>query len=223
VTVNGPISTIIAGSDVICIGATTQMNPATGGTWISNNPDIATIDPLTGVVTGVAEGQATFVFTPDDTGCPSEDSDPVSVSPTPTATLFESELCIGAMTILSPTIGGTWTSSDPSIATVLDNGEVTTLAPGIVTFTFTETASGCASADATDPLTITDCINPDFNATFVDIPVDGDVSTNDATPPGTTYANTPPVLTSSPGGSIFDLTVNPDGTYTFVTEILILQ
>ena len=220
VTVNGPISTIIAGSDVICIGATTQMNPATGGTWISNNPDIATIDPLTGVVTGVAEGQATFVFTPDDTGCPSEDSDPVSVSPTPTATLFESELCIGAMTILSPTIGGTWTSSDPSIATVLDNGEVTTLAPGIVTFTFTETASGCASADATDPLTITDCINPDFNATFVDIPVDGDVSTNDATPPGTTYANTPPVLTSSPAGSIFDLTVNPDGTYTFVTDMI---
>ncbi len=220
VTVNGPATTIITGSDVICIGATTTMSPTTGGTWISNNTDVATIDPATGVVTGVGEGQATFVFTPDDTGCPSDDSDPVSVSPAPTAELFESDLCIGATTVLSPTTGGTWTSSDPTIASVLANGEVTAHAPGIVTFTFTETASGCASADATEPLTITDCINPDFNATFVDIPVDGDVSTNDGTPAGTTYANTTPILTSSPAGSIFTLSVNPDGTYTFVTDMI---
>jgi uncharacterized protein YjdB len=220
VTVNGPATTIITGPDVICIGATTTMSPTSGGVWVSNDTNIATIDPTTGVVTGVAEGSTTFVFTPNDTGCPSDDSDPVSVSPAPTATLFDATLCIGAKTVLSPTENGTWTSSDPTIATVLDNGEVTALAPGVVTFTFTETATGCASADATDPLTITDCLNPDFNATFVDVPVDGDVSTNDASPVGTTYAGAPPVLTSSPVGAIFDLDVNSDGTYTFITNTI---
>jgi uncharacterized protein YjdB len=219
VTVNGPATTIITGVDVICIGATTTMSPTSGGVWVSNDPLVASIDPSTGVVTGLTEGIATFVFTPTDTGCPSDDSDPVSVSPAPAATLFESTLCIGANTILSPTENGTWTSSDPAIATVLDNGEVTALAPGIVTFTFTETATGCASADATDPLTITDCLSPDFNATFVNVSVDGDASTNDGAPVGSTYGPTP-VLTSSPSGAIFTLTVNSDGTYSFVSDMI---
>ncbi|MFT4534840.1 MAG: hypothetical protein ACJA1A_001858 [Saprospiraceae bacterium] len=219
VTVNGPATTIITGSDVICIGATTTMSPTSGGVWVSNDTNIATIDATTGVVTGIAEGSTTFVFTPNDTGCPSDDSDPVSVSPSPTATLLESNLCVGANTILSPTENGTWTSSDPSIATVLDNGEVTALAPGIVTFTFTETASGCASADATDPLTITDCLKPDFNATFVNISVEGDASTNDGVPVGSTYGPTP-VLTGSPAGAIFTLTVNSDGTYSFISDMI---
>ena len=219
VTVNGPATTIITGSDVICIGATTTMSPTSGGVWVSNDTNIATIDPTTGVVTGVGEGTTTFVFTPNDTGCASDNSDPVSVSPSPTATLFESDLCVGANTVLSPTENGTWTSSDPSIATVLDNGEVTALAPGEVTFTFTETASGCASADATDPLTITDCLNPDFNATFVNVEVEGDASTNDGVPVGSTYGPTP-VLTGSPAGSIFTLTVNSDGTYSFISDMV---
>lgn len=219
VTVNGPATTIITGSDVICIGATTTMSPTSGGVWVSNDTNIATINAATGVVTGIAEGSTTFVFTPDDTGCPSDDSDPVSVSPAPTAILSETDLCVGANTILSPTEGGTWSSSDPTIASVLDNGEVTALAPGEVTFTFTEAASGCASADATDPLTITDCINPDFNATFVNISVEGDASTNDGAPVGSTYGSTP-LLTSNPVGAIFNLSVSSNGTYTFVSDMI---
>jgi len=218
VTVNGPATTIILGSDVICIGATTNMSPSTGGGWVSSNPLVATIDS-SGLVTGISEGTVTFVFTPSDTGCPSDDSDPVSVSPTPTAEIFDTDLCIGATTILSPTTGGTWASSDETVASVLDNGEVTAIAPGIVTFTFTETASGCASASATAPLTITDCINPDFNATFVDIPVNGDASTNDGAPVGSTYGPNP-VLTGNPAGAVFDLTINSDGTYTFVSDMI---
>lgn len=219
VTVNAPAATVLAGAPVICINGFSQMNPNSGGTWTSSDPSIATITNA-GLVTGVTEGCVTFIFTPSDTGCPSAPSDELCVSPSPDAVITGlSEICIGANTTLSPTEGGTWTSSDPGVATVTDNGIVTAHAAGVVTFTFSETATGCNSASATDPVTITNCINPDFNATFVNIPVDGDVNTNDGTPVGTTYGPTP-VYTSGPAGAIFTLTVESDGTYTFVTDMI---
>ena len=54
---------------------------------------------------------------------------------------------------------------------------------------------------------------PDINATFIDVPIPGDVHTNDDAPSGTTYGT--PVLTSCPAGSTHTMTMNPDGTYFF--------
>ena len=59
--------------------------------------------------------------------------------------------------------------------------------------------------------------DPDFNATWVNVPVTGDVSTNDETvPPGTTYGGPTPVP-GNPDGSV--PTINPDGTYTFTSPV----
>jgi predicted outer membrane repeat protein len=53
---------------------------------------------------------------------------------------------------------------------------------------------------------------PDFNVTYVNVPVTGNVSTNDTYPVGTTYGTPVPDGTNPTGGTI---TLNPDGTYTF--------
>ncbi len=59
--------------------------------------------------------------------------------------------------------------------------------------------------------------NPDFNSTLVNVPVPGNVSTNDVVPVGTTYG-TSPTLVSSPAGSTPSISMNSNGTYIFVTN-----
>lgn len=74
-TSTGPVSNTItvqataqiaplAGTQTVCAGATVNFSTtSTGGTWSSSNPAIATINPNTGVVTGVAAGSATMTYT----------------------------------------------------------------------------------------------------------------------------------------------------------------
>jgi gliding motility-associated-like protein len=57
---------------------------------------------------------------------------------------------------------------------------------------------------------------PDVNQTFVNVPVRGDVSTNEDVPVGTTYG-TPTPLPGNPSSAV--PTINPDGTYTFTTNL----
>jgi alpha-tubulin suppressor-like RCC1 family protein len=52
----------------------------------------------------------------------------------------------------------------------------------------------------------------DFNVTDINVPVTGDVSTNDVVPAGTVYG-TPQAQTGNPEGAT--ITMNPDGTYVF--------
>jgi len=54
-------------------------------------------------------------------------------------------VCLGATTTLTPTTGGTWTSSNPSVATVDNAGVVTSVAAGTTTFTFNSTSTGCSN------------------------------------------------------------------------------
>ncbi|AUD02481.1 beta strand repeat-containing protein [Spirosoma pollinicola] len=59
--------------------------------------------------------------------------------------------------------------------------------------------------------------NPDVNVTNKNVPVSGNVKTNDLVPVGTTYGPAP-TSTTQPAGSSPSLTVNADGTYTFVSS-----
>ncbi|GAB3506388.1 hypothetical protein GCM10027341_39370 [Spirosoma knui] len=92
---------------------------------------------------------------------------------------------------------------------------------GPVDFTYTACGSGgqpCASASLhvlvkpTTPAN-TNTIYPDFNVTNINQQVSGNVSTNDIAPAGTTYG--PTTQASGPGGATF--TLQPNGTYTFIT------
>lgn len=216
VTVNGKPTVAISGSDEICIGGFSQLFPGAGGSWVSSADSVATVTN-TGLVEGISPGTATFTFTDASTGCVADDTAPITVSTAPTVSILGlDEICLGGQTTVGSSSVGTWASSDPTVATVDNNGVVTSVAPGKVTFIFTESSTGCDADSETDTITITQCSNPDFNATFVNVPVDGDVSTNDAAGGTTTYGTV--VLQSKPTGSVPSITLNTDGTYTFTSN-----
>ena len=58
--------------------------------------------------------------------------------------------------------------------------------------------------------------DPDFNVTLVNVPVPGDVHTNDDVPTGTTYGT--PFLTAQPGSSTPVITMGSDGKYIFTAD-----
>ncbi|MBK8701461.1 MAG: Ig-like domain-containing protein [Saprospiraceae bacterium] len=218
VTVNGKPTTFISGSDEICIGGLTQLFPGAGGTWASSDAGVASVDNA-GVVTGNTAGTATFTFTDTSTGCIADATLPVTVSEADSVSILGIDVvCVGGTTTVGSSSVGTWTSSNTAVATIDNNGLVTSVAPGKVVFTFTSSTTGCDADATTDTITIVNCTNPDFNATFVDVSVDGDVSTNDGAGGGTAYGT--PNMISKPTGSVPNITMNADGTYTFTSNLV---
>jgi uncharacterized protein YjdB len=215
--VNGPPTVSLAGSSTVCIGSTISLSPETGGLWESLTPAIATVTE-NGIVTGVAEGIAFFIFTDALTGCKSDGNLSVDVASAIGAQITgDSEICSGYTTRLFPNSGGLWTSSNTAVATVSNFGIVTGKAPGIVTFTFVDSNNGCSEGGTTDPITVSNCLNHDFNVALVDQNISGDISTNDNFGGGVTYSNIK-VTVERPFASLAELIINNDGTYTFVTN-----
>ena len=138
VTVN-PQPAAITGATFVCVGQTTTLSDATaGGNWTSSNNSLATIGSGTGLVTGVAVGVPTMTYTLP-AGCFATYN--ISVNPMPVAITGVTTVCAGQTTTLSDaTGGGTWTSSNTSIATVgSTTGVVTGVSgtSGIVNITYT--------------------------------------------------------------------------------------
>jgi uncharacterized protein YjdB len=130
----------------LCVGSTMILSPVTGGTWVSSDPGVATVDN-TGLVTGISAGAVTFTFTETATGL-SNTTPTVTINDIPAVSLPSDNLCVDALMTLSPSVGGLWESSDVTVATVDNTGLVTGVAAGTVSFTFTETASGCSNTTA---------------------------------------------------------------------------
>lgn len=109
----------------VCVGSTgTFTTTATGGTWSSSNPAVGTIGSTTGVLYGVSAG-TTIVTYALSAGCTS--TVVATVTAAPSAIVGAGSVCEGLTTTLThPTAGGTWTSSDPTIASIgLGTGVVT--------------------------------------------------------------------------------------------------
>ena len=131
----------------LCIGATMTASPTTNGTWVSNDPSIATIDNA-GLITGISAGAVTFTFTLTVSGC-SVTTSSITVHALPTVTTSLATMCSGTTMTSSPA-GGTWVSNTPGVATINSTtGLITGVSAGTVTFTFTSTATGCSNTTAT--------------------------------------------------------------------------
>ena len=121
----------ITGPSTVCATQTITLGDATvGGTWSSASPSIATVGSATGVVSGIAAGTATITYS---NGCPVTHT--VTVNPMPGPIAGNTNVCLGTPNLLTdPVPGGTWISSNPTIATI---GSATGLVTGLVTGTST--------------------------------------------------------------------------------------
>ncbi|UYQ92620.1 Ig-like domain-containing protein [Chitinophaga horti] len=157
VTVNAlPAAGTISGGSNVCVnGSLNLTSSVSGGSWLSDNTSIATIN--NGLLTGVAEGSVNIVYTVTSNGCTGTSQLPVSVRAVPVLSgiVGTNILCTGGTaTLTNSTAGGTWTVDQPGIVTVSATGVVTGISAGdaVITYTFTN-ANNCA-ASVTHPLRV---------------------------------------------------------------------
>ena len=134
----------IIGSPTMCVSTTMPVSDyITGGTWSSSNPAIASIDSISGFVSGIMTGTTTLTYSVSS-GCIASQS--VAVLSPPTSISGPASLCQGFSIILSDdATGGTWSSSNPLVASVnFSVGFVIGSAPGVAVISYT-TGSSCSS------------------------------------------------------------------------------
>ena len=150
-----PVPGTITGSSSLCAGSNiTLTDAAAGGIWTSSDNSIATIG-TSGIVTGIAGGNVIISYTVS-TACASASATKNITVNAPNAGLITgvTNICAGGTTTLSPTIsGGTWLSSNISVATIGTTGTVNAIAPGSTIISYT-VGGACGSAVATTVFTV---------------------------------------------------------------------
>ena len=158
---NPPVAGTLSGTQGICKGSsTTFVSTVAGGTWSSSNTSIATVNS-SGLITGINSGTATIIYTvASSAGCASVSaSRSVTVSMPNAGTLAGTQaICKGSTSTFKSTIaGGTWISSNTSIASINSStGLISGLSAGTATMTYTVKGTGvCSTYMATATRTIT--------------------------------------------------------------------
>ena len=139
---------VFAGPDHICVGGTTQLSPSTGGVWTSDDDAVATINNA-GLVVGNSPGTVSFAYVDIENGC-SAVSSALTVNLPPEVAIDQNTVCLGETTLVTPSSGGVWTSSDFTICTVTNGGVVTTIGPGTCALVFSMNGNACPS----DPVSL---------------------------------------------------------------------
>src|SRR6202012_4797636 len=125
----------------VCVGATTILSDAGGGTWSSVNTGIATVNFGSGVVGGISADTVTIRYT-TPAGCIV--SAIVTVNPLPATITGNANICLGSTTTLSDAGGGTWSSNNTARATVVTGtGVVTGITLGTASITY-KLSTGCS-------------------------------------------------------------------------------
>ncbi|MBX2904615.1 MAG: gliding motility-associated C-terminal domain-containing protein [Taibaiella sp.] len=133
-TVN-PLPGPNTGSTPMCVGnSCTLSNAMAGGTWVSLNPSVATVDSVTGIVTGVGAGTAFVSYTVSTCSSPVT---VVTVMTTPAPIAGNVPVCSGSgISLTNATAGGTWSCSPTIVATITSAGTVSGVAGGTASVTY---------------------------------------------------------------------------------------
>ena len=107
-TVSNPTAGTLTGTQTVAPGETTTISSdgTAQGVWSSSDDAVATVDPSTGVVTGVFGGTADITYTVGGTACPDAASITITVACAAdiTATYDDISHCAGQSTTLSGSI-----------------------------------------------------------------------------------------------------------------------
>ena len=133
---------IITGGTAVCAGNTTTLSGnIAGGTWSCSNTTVASIGS-TGIISGIGAGNPAISYLLP-TGCMM--STTFAVNSLPSAISGPSALCVGSPTTLSNTVaGGSWSSSNTAVATIVTAGAATGISAGLVNISYT-LGTGCSS------------------------------------------------------------------------------
>ena len=151
-----PYVAAIAGTTNICISGTTSLSTTTtGGTWSMTNTALATITSG-GIITGVAAGTDTAIYTLVCGGDTAMAMKPITISAGPVVGTISGSAVFcntSTNTLTDTSTSGTWSSSNTAVATVSGTGVVTGLSAGTTVISYTETNS-CGSAHDTMMVTV---------------------------------------------------------------------
>ncbi len=197
----------ITGPSSVCHGSFTFLGNATpGGTWASSSGN-ASVDAVTGVVTGVAPGNSTITYTVPS-GC--YKTKMVTVYPLPSLpdTIV---VCEGSYMELAWLGGGTWSTANPSIASVAGWGSpLLGGSVGVTTLTHT-LPTGC---QATATVIVTATTTPLITGSL-GVCIGSYTTLANATPGGTWATSAPGVATIDGTGLVTSVAIGTAGvTYT---------
>ena len=159
VTVNAALTAgTIFGDSVVCQGAGISLSESiSGGSWSSGDVTIATVDSFSGMVTGIGGGNVLISYTIVSACGTAVATYPVTVNPLANVGTISgsSILCQSKNDTLAETvIGGTWSTSDATIATINPaTGVVTGVSGGSIMISYAET-NGCGVNYATYNMTV---------------------------------------------------------------------
>jgi len=145
--------TLTASSDSVCIGSAITLTPSvSGGTWAVD--DHAGV--VAGVVTGLSAGTATITYIVSVNGCSSLVSKTIQVVPPSVVSIAgDSALQVGASSLyVGLPAGGTWSSSDDSLATIDNLGQLNALKQGVVSLIYTVENEAPCSGFVSDTLVV---------------------------------------------------------------------
>ena len=108
---------LISGTKNVCAGGTTVLSDSTtGGRWISSDTAVATIDSVSGMVTGLTPGNTDIQYT-TPAGCIATDT--FRVNSGSSVITGPSNVCTGgSITLTGTPTGGVWSSNNTTQATV---------------------------------------------------------------------------------------------------------
>lgn len=151
-----PSAGTIYGPAFLCPGSTgTFTSGVFGGTWTSSNPSVATVNSSSGLSGGIVTGASIISYTVSNACGSATDTQLLSVSTIPYAGAIAgpTSVCVGtAISFIGVLSGGTWSSSNPSVATVA-SGLSGGVSGGTAIISYTLTNS-CGTATDTQMITV---------------------------------------------------------------------
>ena len=156
-----PTLAAILGGGVVCVGSyITLTNPSGGGIWSSSDNAIATVNS-SGNVQGITPGTATITYTAhywcnNVIHTLTQDAT-VYVQASLASITGNTNICLGnTSTLANTTAGGTWSSSNNAVATVDNNGVITSVSVGSAVISYTVgVGSVCGNNVATTNVLVT--------------------------------------------------------------------